>query len=216
MTEDTAIINRALINEVARLESQVKELQAELASTAKSGTYQTSDDEIRSIKDKISVGQNWLCLNPNNVYDSSAGKHQDEPPFIMKVDKVDVSLRGDMYRDHNTVRGHVTMPQNMADWVMMLPDESIKECLIRVNAEREAMLLSPKFHEPIDSLMTNLNKKSLNKVGVYTIKDLVGKNKEWLRDQDSIGAKSLRHIEAGLNERGLYFGMLKTVAVVDE
>lgn len=215
MPEDNAIINRALINEIARLELQVKELQSELASATKPGPYQTSDDEIRSIKDKVSVGQNWLCLNPNSIYDSSAGKHQDEPPFIMKVDKVDVSLRGDMYRNNKTVRGHVTMPQNMADWVMMLPDESIKECLIRVNAERDAMLLDPKFHEPIDSLMTTLNKKSLNKVGVYTIKDLVSKNKEWLRSQDSIGAKSLRHIEAGLNARGLYFGMLKNITVVE-
>lgn len=216
MSENNAIINQALINEVARLESKVKELQSALESSERSGTYQTSNDEIRSIKDKISVGQNWLCLNPSNVYHSSASEYQDEPPFIMKVDKVDISLRGDMYRDHSTIRGYVQMPKNMADWVVMLPNESVIECLNRVNAERKAMLLDPKFHEPIDSLMSGLNKKNLNKAGVYTVKDLLSKNKEWLEAQDSIGVKSLRNIESELNERGLYFGMLKVISIVDE
>ncbi|MGO3664816.1 MULTISPECIES: hypothetical protein [unclassified Psychrobacter] len=215
MSQNEIIINQSLINEIARLNSKIEELESIVRINNKPTLYNSANDEVSHIKDSVRVGQNWLCLNPGKIYHSGTGRCESEPPFIMTVDKIDVSLRGDMYRQHSTMRGHVQMPKNMADWVAMLPDESKEQCLKRVNAEREIMLADPRFNEPIDYLMSDWNRTCLNAAGVYTIKDLVARNQEWLGMQDSIGTKSLRAIESKMNEQGLYFGMLKAVPETD-
>lgn len=203
------IINKALIEKIEQLESEVSDLKLQLDAASKPIAYNNKNDAVADLKNKVAIGQRWLHLKTDVMYNSKTGQSTEEPPFVMEVSSIDIILRGKQYRKYSTVNGYIQMPKNMADWELMLPDETIEQCLSRVARERAAILDDDRLKQKVSDFTTSRDASMLASSGIHTVADILQYNQEQLMKIESIGHKTAKAIEQHLNEQGLYLGMLK-------